>query len=67
MRKLLYTDLYDNTKIITEYPEIIKAVGGDGTLLTAINKFSHLNKPFYGVAMGTVNFLMNKDSATELS
>lgn len=64
--KLLYVDPYDKRKRITEYPELIHVIGGDGTLLTAINEFYDLKKPFYGIAGGTVNFLMNeKGSAVE--
>lgn len=59
MGKLLYTDKYDSNKTIREFDMMVTAQGGDGTLLTAINKFRHLSKPFYGLAAGTVNFLMN--------
>jgi NAD+ kinase len=57
--KLLETDKYDKNKRITEHKDYIEAKGGDGTLLKAINKYRHLNKPFFGLASGTVNFLMN--------
>jgi len=57
--QILERDKYDDMKYIAEYPEFILAKGGDGTLLTAINKYQHLNKPFFGIAAGTVNFLMN--------
>lgn len=59
MKKLLFTDQYDSNKTITEYPSFIEVRGGDGTLLTAINDYYDLKKPFYGIAGGTVNFLMN--------
>lgn len=62
MGKLLFTDEYDSNKTIQENRTYIRANGGDGTLLTAINKYEHLNKPFFGVAGGSVNFLMNKES-----
>jgi len=65
MSKLLYTDKYDSNKTIREFDTMITAQGGDGTLLTAINKFRHLDKPFYGYAAGTVNFLMNKGQPSE--
>jgi len=57
----LYVDKYDKDKEINEYDDYIEVIGGDGSLLKAINKFRYLNKPFFGVAAGTVNFLMNKD------
>jgi NAD kinase len=49
-------------KYIEEKEKYILAKGGDGTLLHAINKFRYLNKPFFGEASGTVNFLMNKEN-----
>ncbi len=39
-----------------------KVKGGDGTLLTAINDYYDLKLPFFGVAGGTVNFLMNDEA-----
>lgn len=59
--KVLYVDTYDSDKIITEHTGMISCKGGDGTLLTAINKYAHLKKPFFGIAGGSVNFLMNKN------
>jgi NAD+ kinase len=58
--KLFIKDKYDSAKYIDARGDIIIAKGGDGTLLRAINKFKHLNKPFYGIGSGTINFLMNK-------
>jgi NAD+ kinase len=59
--KVLYIDPYDENKKIIDKGDYIVAKGGDGTLLKAINKFRHLNKPFFGVAAGTKNFLMNSE------
>jgi NAD kinase len=59
---LYIKDEYDDEKFIDARGDIILAKGGDGTLLRAINKFRHLNKPFYGIAAGTENFLMNNTS-----
>jgi len=56
---LFIKDEYDDKKFIDARGDIILAKGGDGTLLRAINKFRHLNKPFYGIGAGTENFLMN--------
>jgi len=58
---ILYTDDYDDNKKIIEHSKYIEVMGGDGTLLKAINRFRQLNKPFFGVAAGTVNFLMNQE------
>jgi len=62
MEKLYIKDKYDNKKYIDARGDIVVAKGGDGTLLRAINKFRHLDKPFFGVGSGTVNFLMNSES-----
>jgi len=40
-------------------PELIIVAGGDGSMLHAIQRFAHLNVPFYGIGAGTLNFLMN--------
>lgn len=56
---LYFKDEYDDKKYIDARKDIVLAKGGDGTLLRAINKFRHLNKPFYGIAAGSKNFLMN--------
>lgn len=62
MEHLLFQDEYDKDKKITENDEYITAIGGDGTLLRAINLYKSKGKPFLGVAKGSVNFLMNKDN-----
>jgi len=41
-------------------PDIIIVSGGDGALLHAIQDYNYLNIPFFGIANGTKNFLMNK-------
>jgi NAD kinase len=58
-KKVLYRDEYDSNKYIECMGDYIKVVGGDGTLLRAINMFRDMNLPFFGVGAGTVNFLMN--------
>lgn len=63
---VLEIDQFDFTKNIIEYDKVIKATGGDGTLLKAIFKYRNKNKPFFGVAGGTENFLMNKEDSIEL-
>jgi NAD+ kinase len=57
----IWTDKYDNAKFIQEQKDYIRAAGGDGTLLRAIKMHRDKNKPFFGVAGGTENFLMNSD------
>lgn len=60
MKKCLFIDKYDKTKKIIEYDKFILVKGGDGTMLRAIDLYSTLKKPFYGLAKGTFNFFMNK-------
>lgn len=62
MQELYIKDKYDKKKYIDARGDVVIAKGGDGTLLRAINKFSHLDKPFFGIAAGTLNFLMNRDA-----
>ena len=56
----IYDD-YDKNKYIEDIGDYIIAKGGDGTLIRAIHMFDHLNKPFFGIAAGTANFLMNSE------
>ena len=56
-----YIDPYDNNKFIKEYPTYIHAHGGDGTLIKAVAMHRDKNKPFFGSAAGTVNFMMNPE------
>lgn len=55
-------DNFDKTKYIEVLHNKIVCYGGDGTLLKAIAKYRHLNLPFFGIAAGTINFLMNRES-----
>lgn len=54
-----WIDPYDSEKFIEEKENVIIAKGGDGTLLRAVRMHLDKGKPFYGVAAGTENFLMN--------
>lgn len=45
--------------ITEENPELILVAGGDGTMLRSIHHLGHLNVPFFGIGLGTLNFLMN--------
>ena len=56
-----WIDPYDSEKYILEKDEYIEACGGDGTLIRAIHMHAEKNKPFFGVAAGTLNFLMNNE------
>ena len=57
----IWVDKYDDKKYIREEDDIIEARGGDGTLLKAIKMHRDKGKPFFGIAGGTENFLMNKE------
>jgi len=55
-------DEYDDKKYIDatfQNYNFIIVKGGDGSLLKAIHKFKYKDKPFFGIAGGTENFLMN--------
>ena len=61
----IYDD-YDKNKYIEDIGDYIIAKGGDGTLIRAIHMFDHSNKPFFGIAAGTANFMMNDESKINL-
>lgn len=42
-----------------EEASVIVPLGGDGTMLSALRTFHELGKPFYGMNLGTVGFLLN--------
>lgn len=56
-----YIDPYDSSKYIEEKETHIEAKGGDGTLIKAIHMFEDTKKPFFGIAGGTANFMMNDE------
>lgn len=60
-------DEYDKNKYIEELENIIIAKGGDGTLIKAIHRFGNLDKPFFGIAAGTENFLMNSEEKVSMN
>ena len=62
---VVWADEYDEAKKIIEYDTHFLVIGGDGTLLRAISLFWQDDKPFYPVAGGTVNFLMNENEAED--
>lgn len=60
--------LRHKTKAITEKkPECILVSGGDGSLLHAIQDYNYMKVPFFGIAAGTKNFLMNELSPKEIT
>lgn len=58
----MWIDEYDKSKYIKEFDNYIEVNGGDGTLIRAIHMYLNKNKPFFGIANGTVNFLLNQES-----
>ncbi|MEM6887886.1 MAG: NAD kinase [Pseudomonadota bacterium] len=49
-----------------EEAEVIVALGGDGYMLQTLHGTQHLNAPVYGMNRGTIGFLMNDYSETDL-
>ena len=43
--------------LVSENPDVIIVIGGDGTMLSAIRKYKHLKKPYVGIDTGTLGFL----------
>ncbi len=50
---------YFNSFTLETIPELLVVAGGDGALLHAIQEHNKLQVPFFGIAGGTLNFLMN--------
>lgn len=51
------------SELAQAYPETIVVLGGDGTMLSAIREYSHLEKPFLGINFGSRGHLMNPQNA----
>ncbi|MDW8479613.1 MAG: NAD kinase [Xanthomonadales bacterium] len=49
-----------------ERAEVIVALGGDGFMLRTLHRYQHLGRPFFGMKIGTVGFLMNEYRAEGL-
>jgi NAD+ kinase len=49
-----------------EVADVIVALGGDGLMLTTLQRFMNSGKPIYGMHRGTVGFLMNEYSERDL-
>jgi NAD+ kinase len=48
------------TEVPLEKAEVIVALGGDGFMLRTLHRHMALNRPVYGMKLGTVGFLMNQ-------
>jgi NAD+ kinase len=46
--------------------DVIAVIGGDGTMLDALHEYGNLGKPFYGMNLGSVGFLLNPDHRDDL-
>jgi NAD+ kinase len=49
-----------------ETAEVVVALGGDGLMLTTLQRFMNSGKPIYGMHRGTVGFLMNEYGERDL-
>ena len=49
-----------------ETADVIVALGGDGLMLSTLQRFMNSGKPIYGMHRGTVGFLMNEFSERKL-
>jgi NAD+ kinase len=47
-------------------PDVLVALGGDGFMLQVLHKYMHRNIPVYGMNCGSVGFLLNNYSVTNL-
>ncbi len=50
-----------------EQAQVIVALGGDGFMLRTLHRHLALNKPVFGMKLGTVGFLMNQYHAEDLT
>ncbi|MFD2740906.1 NAD kinase [Sulfitobacter aestuarii] len=52
--------------VAQEEAEVIVALGGDGFMLQTLHETQRLNAPVYGMNRGTIGFLMNEYSESDL-
>src|ERR1700675_1846806 len=52
--------------VTPERADVIVALGGDGLMLTTLQRFMNSDRPIYGMHRGTVGFLMNEFSEQKL-
>ncbi len=58
-----YREITQKYKILpAEEADVIVALGGDGHMLEVMHAHMHLNKPIYGMNLGSVGFLLNNYS-----
>jgi NAD+ kinase len=51
---------------LPETADVVVALGGDGLMLSTLQRFMNSGKPIYGMHRGTVGFLMNEFSDKQL-
>jgi len=51
---------------LPETADVVVALGGDGLMLSTLQRFMNSGKPIYGMHRGTVGFLMNEYSDKHL-
>jgi NAD+ kinase len=54
-------------EVAPERADVIVALGGDGLMLTTLQRFMNSGKPIYGMHRGTIGFLMNEFSEQKLA
>ncbi len=52
---------------LPEAADVVVALGGDGLMLSTLQRFMNSGKPIYGMHRGTVGFLMNEFSEKNLA
>src|ERR1700724_1143754 len=63
-RRLLFRRCGD---ALPETADVVVALGGDGLMLSTLQRFMNSGKPIYGMHRGTVGFLMNEFSEKRLT
>jgi NAD+ kinase len=53
-------------EVPVEQADVIVALGGDGFMLRTLHRYLALDKPVFGMKLGTVGFLMNQFRAEDL-
>ena len=53
-------------EVASEEADVIVALGGDGFMLQTLHSTQHLDAPVYGMNRGTIGFLMNEYSESDL-
>jgi len=58
--KEIFKELVQSLESVApENADTLVIFGGDGFMLRSLQKYQHLKKPFYGINLGTIGFLMN--------